>query len=77
MEMAYAQMLHGLYGSQVSRSKAIGYCRKHDAHLTVNTMKKHECLKKGCHHLKKHSDNPYWEEREKLKLSKKLKRMSA
>lgn len=74
MEMTNTQMLHGLYGSQISRIKAIGYCKKHGAHLTTATMKRHECLKKNCHHLKKHDDNPYWEEREKLKEEKKIKK---
>ncbi len=75
MEMTLTQTLHGLYGSQVSRKNAIGYCRKHGAHLTTATMKQHECLKKACHHLKKHEDNPYWAERERLKMAKKSKRI--
>ena len=74
MEMMLTQTLHGLYGSQINRDKAVGYCKKHKAHLTVATMKKHECLKKNCHHLKKHDDNIYWTEREELKLAKKNKR---
>ena len=72
MEMTNTQMLYGLYGSHINRTKAVGYCRKHKAHLTVATMKQHECLKKDCHHLKKHTDNPYWMEREKLKEEKKF-----
>ena len=71
MEMTYTQTLHGLYGSQISRTKAVGYCKKHKAHLTIATMKNHECLKKGCYYLKKHDENPYWAEREKLKAEKK------
>lgn len=74
MEMTHTQTLYGLYGSQISRRNAIGYCRKHGAHLTVKSMKQHECLKKGCFHLKKHEENPYWEEREKLRLEKKNKK---
>lgn len=74
MEIMLTQTLHGLYGSQISRDKAVGYCKKHNAHLTVATMKKHECLKKNCHHLKKHEENSYWEERKQLKLAKKNKR---
>jgi hypothetical protein len=74
MEITNTQMLHGLYGSQINRAKAVGYCKKHGAHLTVNTMKKHECLKKNCNHLKKHEENSYWAEREKIKEEKKIKR---
>ena len=72
MEMTNTQMLYGLYGSQISRIKAVGYCKKHGAHLTVNTLKRHECLKKECNYLKKHEDNPYWAERAKLKEEKKM-----
>ena len=71
MEMMHTQMLYGLYGSHINRTKAVGYCKKHKAHLTVATMKQHKCLKKGCHHLKKHNKKPYWKEREKHKEEKK------
>lgn len=71
MEMANIQPLYGLYGSQINRENAVGYCRKHGAHLTTATLKNHACLKRGCHHLKKHDENPYWAEREKIKEEKK------
>lgn len=71
MEMTNTQTLYGLYGSHISRTKAVGYCKKHKAHLTVATMKNHKCLGKNCHHLKKHNENPYWAERERLKEEKK------
>ena len=74
MEMMNTQMLHGLYGSQISRTRAVGYCKKHGAHLTVATMKKHECLKKHCNYLKKHECNSYWVEREIIKAKKKSKK---
>ena len=74
MEITNTQTLHGLYGSQISRTKAVGYCKKHCAHLTEATMKKHECLRKTCHYLKKHEENPYWEERARLKELKKSKK---
>lgn len=74
MEMTNDKMLHGLYGSQISRAKAVGYCKKHGAHLTATTMKKHQCLRKNCNYLKKHEENPYWEERERLKMQKKNKK---
>ena len=67
MEMANSQPLHGLYGSQINRENAVGYCRKHGAHLTTATLKNHACLKKGCHHLKKHDDNPQKEKNLKRK----------
>ena len=68
------QMLHGLYGSQISRANAIGYCKKHGAHLTEKTLKRHECLKKDCFHLKKHEENCYWAMREQKKQERKIKK---
>ena len=70
MDINSTQMLHGLYGSQVSRSKAVGYCRKHCAVLTAKTLKGHECLKKQCSALKKY-DHEYWRQREIMKTRKK------
>ena len=73
--MTNTQMLHGLYGSQISRTKAVGYCKRHGAHLTVTTLKKHECLKKNCHALKKHEENDYWRQRAQKKAIKKANRL--
>ena len=73
MDVNGTQMLRGLYGSQVSRTKAVGYCRCHNAALTVKTLKGHECLKKQCNALKKYEDHSYWTEREVMKARKKSK----
>lgn len=76
MDINKAQTLHGLYGSQVSRSKAVGYCRHHCAALTVKTLKGHECLKKQCNALKKYEDHDYWRQQaQKRELRKVRKQM--
>lgn len=46
MEMTNTQTLYGLYGSHISRTKAVGYCKKYKAYLTVATLKNHKCLGK-------------------------------
>ena len=74
MNMNKGGMVRGLYGSQISRSKACGYCYLHKCHLTAKTLKQHECLKKQCDCLKKHEEHPYWEERERIKALKKAKK---
>lgn len=71
MDINGTQMLHGLYGSKINRSKAVGYCRHHHAALTVKTLKCHECLKKQCNALKKYDEHSYWTEREVMKARKK------
>lgn len=71
MDVNGTQLLNGLYGSKVSRTKAVGYCRHHCAALTVKTLKGHECLKKQCNALKKYEEHSYWTEREVMKSRKK------
>lgn len=74
MDVNGTQLLHGLYGSKVSRTKAVGYCRYHCAALTVKTLKGHECLKKQCNALKKYEEHSYWTEREVMKSRKKTRK---
>lgn len=70
MDINKTQMLHGLYGSQIGRNKAVGYCKCHSAALTVRTLKKHECLKKQCNALKKYENHDFWRQREQKRQSK-------
>lgn len=71
MDITKTEMLHGLYGSQISRKHAIGFCKCHNAALTVKTLKKHECLGKQCNALKKYEDHDYWRQREVMRARKK------
>lgn len=64
------KLVRGLYGSKLSKDKVVGYCRYHNAHLTITTLKQHKCLGKCCNALKKH-EHEYWEQRELLKIRKK------
>ena len=74
MEITKTEMLHGLYGSMIYRTRAVGYCKHHGCHLTVATLKKHECLRKQCNALKKHEENDYWRQRAQKKAMKKANR---
>lgn len=67
MDINNTQMLHGLSGSKVTRSKAVGYCRYHCAALTVKTLKGHKCLGKQCNALKKYEDHDFWRQHEQKK----------
>lgn len=74
MDANKTDMLNGLYGSMISRSKAVGYCHYHKAALTVKTMKCHECLKKQCDALKKYEDHDFWRQHEQKKELRKARR---
>jgi hypothetical protein len=61
-------------GLTVIKSKnVVGYCscRLHPGYMTSSTVKNHECIKKGCHFLKKYDDYGYWTAREQEELAKK------
>lgn len=74
MDINKTQTLHGLYGSQVGRSKAVGYCYYHQAALTTKTLKGHECLKKQCDCLKKYEDHDFWRQHEQKKELRKIRK---
>jgi len=63
--------VRGLYGSAISKTKAVAFCKHHKAHLTENTLKGHKCLGKQCRYLKKHEEHSYWSKRDILKILKK------
>lgn len=74
MDMNKTQTLYGLYGSQISRNKAVGYCYYHRVALTVKTLKCHECLKKQCNSLKKYESHDFWRQREQRKEWRKARK---
>ena len=74
MDVNKTEMLHGLYGSMISRNKAVGYCHYHKAALTVKTMKCRECLKKQCNALKKYEEHDFWRQHKQKKELRKAKK---
>lgn len=77
MDVNKTEMLYGLYGSYISRNKAVGYCHYHKAALTVKTMKCHECLKKQCDALKKYEEHDFWRQHEQKKERRRAKKQMA
>ena len=69
-----SEMLNGLYGSVISKNRAVGYCPYHKVALTVKTMKRHQCLKKQCGALKKYEEHDFWRQHEQKKMMKKAKK---
>jgi len=76
MDVNKIDMLHGLYGSMISRTRAVGYCHYHKAALTVKTMKCHECLKKQCDALKKYEEHDFWRQHEQKKERRKARKQT-
>ena len=74
MDANKTEMLYGLYGSYISRNKAVGYCHYHKAALTVKTLKCHECLKKQCDALKKYEEHDFWRQHEQKKERRRAKK---
>ena len=69
-----SEMMNGLYGSVISKNRAVGYCPYHNVALTVKTMKRHQCLKKQCSALKKYEEHDFWRQHEQKKAMKKAKK---
>ena len=57
---------HGFYGSH-NLKNTVGYCNRHHLALTVNTLKKRNCLGRGCRCLTRHEEHDYWRQREQKK----------
>ena len=74
MEENNMEMLPGLYGSQISINRAVGYCHFHKAALTVKTMKCHECLRKQCNALQKYEMHDFWRQHEQKKELRKARK---
>ena len=74
MDTNNTEMLNGLYGSKISKNRAVGYCHFHKAAMTVKTMKCHECLKKQCDAFKKYEEHDFWRQHEQKKELRKARR---
>ena len=72
--MENTELVQGLYGSQFTHNKAVGYCQYHRAFLTVKTMKGHECLRKQCNALQKREEHDFWRQHNQKKEQKKANR---
>ena len=76
MDTSKVETLRGLYGSQITRNRAVGYCHHHCAALTVKTLKGHNCLGKQCNYLKKYENHDYWRQHEQKKEWRKAKKQA-
>ena len=74
MEENTTEMMPGLYGSEIARNRAVGYCKFHNAALTVKTMKCHECLKKQCDALERYGEHDFWRQHEQKKELRKARK---
>ena len=74
MEVNEQGKIYGLYGSYIDESKMVGYCKYHQAALTVRTLKCHECLNKQCNALQKREEHDYWRQRNQKKEWRKARK---
>ena len=63
-------MVQSLYNTEINEKRVVGYCYRHHCYLSCTQLKQKECLKKQCHHLKKH-EHEYWKQRDLKKIKKK------
>jgi hypothetical protein len=74
MEMNNVETLPGLYGSEISKNRAVGFCTFHNAALTVKTMKGHNCLGKQCDALERYTEHDFWRQHEQKKEMRKARK---
>lgn len=61
-----------LYGT--CSENCAGYCRKHACGLTVKQIRNRECLAKNCWHLQKNESHEWWEQRNRTKARRKIRK---
>ena len=75
------ELIQGLYGSMIDKSRAVGMCKYHKTAMTVKTMKQHGCLCKHgrqCDAFQKCEGHDFWRQHEQKKeLRKTRKQMIA
>ena len=70
-------LVMGLYGSHISKTKAVGYCYYHKTAMTVKTIKRHGCLCKNgkqCDAFKKYEEHDFWRQHEQKKELRKARK---
>ena len=71
------ELLPGLYGSMIDKSRMVGMCRYHKTAMTVKTMKQHGCLckhGKQCDAFQKCETHDFWRQHEQKKQIRKAKK---
>ena len=63
-------MVHGLYHTEISERRVVGYCHYHRCYVTVTQLRQKECLKKQCNALER-KEHEFWRQRELKKMRKK------
>ena len=76
MEEMTTELLPGLYGSQIAKNRAVGWCSYHKTALTVKTLKCHNCLGKQCNALNKYETHDFWRQHEQKKELRKARKQA-
>lgn len=63
-----------IFGHEANGTSVVAYCHYHRQWMTVPEMKRKLCLQKGCNRFSPCEDNPYWEQRERKKRRKQMKK---
>lgn len=52
------------------------FCELHGRPMTVKQMKKKECLKKQCYHLRKNEEHSIWQQRDSMRKTRKKRKLA-
>ena len=76
MEGNVMEILPGLYGSQIAKNRAVGFCPYHNVALTTKTLKRHDCLGKQCNALQRYEEHDFWRQHEQKKAIRKARKQA-
>ena len=66
-------MVQGLYNTEISERRVVGYCHKHHCCVSATQVRQKECLRKQCTYLERY-EHEFWRQRELTKMKRKNKR---
>lgn len=73
------EILPGLYGSNIAKDRAVGWCNYHKTAMTVRTMKNRGCLCKHggqCDAFQRCPEHDFWRQHEQKKELRRARKQS-
>ena len=74
MKCPEAEKVQTIFGREANVTAVVGFCHYHRAFMTVAEMKRKRCLQKGCNRMSRVDGHPFWEQRDRKKKRKQLKK---
>ena len=74
MRCPEVEKVQTIFGHEAKVTAVAAFCHYHRAFMTVSEMKRKKCLQKGCNRMSRVDGHPFWEQRDRKKKRKQLKK---